>query len=81
MLPLRRLVGPSRLAIRQLGTTPAPPIAIMVSVKIEETRTEAFLEAMAIDARGSRGEKGCHTFDLLRDSTDPQKFYFYEGSI
>jgi len=42
-------------------------------------RTAAFLETMAVDASGSRKEAGCHTFDLLKDDSDPQKFYFYEG--
>lgn len=44
-------------------------------------RTAAFLETMAVDASGSRKETGCHTFDLLKDDSDPQKFYFYEGYI
>jgi len=36
---------------------------------------------MAVDASGSRQEPGCHTFDLLKDDSDPQKFYFYEGGL
>jgi autoinducer 2-degrading protein len=56
----------------------SPPIAMIVQVEIEKARTDAFLKAMTIDAKGSRTEEGCHTFDLLQDQSDPQKFFFYE---
>ena len=59
------------------GTTP-DPIALFVTVEIEESRVPAFLEAMAVDVSGSRKEEGCHRFDLLRDQSDPNKFSFYE---
>ena len=59
----------------------SPPIAMIVQVEIEKARTDAFLKAMTIDAKGSRTEEGCHTFDLLQDQSDPQKFFFYEESI
>mmetsp|Transcript_6144 Transcript_6144/g.7527 ORF Transcript_6144/g.7527 Transcript_6144/m.7527 type:complete len:126 (+) Transcript_6144:3-380(+) len=64
--------------LRQLSTSSSKPISLIVQVEIEKARTEAFLKAMTIDAQGSRTEPGCHTFDLLRDKTNPQKFFFYE---
>ena len=60
------------------SSSASPPIAVILKGKIEKSRTNAFLKAMAIDVAGSRTEIGCHTFDLLRDQDDPQKFYFYE---
>ena len=64
----------------RLLSTPStpPPVSIFVKVKIEESRTEDFLKAMAVDVAGSRLEDGCHRFDLLQDHQDPQTFYFYE---
>ena len=64
-------------ARRSFSTAPKP-IALIVQVEIQKDRTAAFLEAMSIDAKGSRTEEGCHTFDLLQDQSDPQKFIFYE---
>lgn len=55
-----------------------PPVTIFVKVKIEESRTDAFLEAMAVDVAGSRLEDGCLHFDLLQDHSQPDTFYFYE---
>lgn len=67
---------------REFTSTPTgnskPPLALIVAVEIEEQRTPAFLDAMAVDAAGSRKEPGCLKFDLLQDKSDPQKFYFYE---
>jgi hypothetical protein len=31
-----------------------------------------------VTAQGSRAEEGCLRFDVLRDQTDPCKFFFYE---
>eukprot|EP00962_Isochrysis_galbana_P053743 scaffold25262_cov118-Isochrysis_galbana.AAC.5 len=39
---------------------------------------EDFLAAMAVDVAGSRQEDGCLRFDLLRDNSNPHKFFFYE---
>ena len=62
-----------------MASTTNAPKALLVSVEIEPSRVDAFLEAMRVDARGSRNESDCHTFDLLRDESNAQKFYFYEG--
>ena len=42
-----------------------------MTVEIEEARVPAFLEAMKIDAEGSRTEEGCLRFDLLKDQEKP----------
>ena len=51
---------------------------MVVNVEIEPSRHDAFLSAMKIDVEGSRTEPGCLRFDLLQDSSDPNKFTFYE---
>ena len=82
--PMAGLAGRAASGLRNVAnatgsaTEKPPPISIIVAVEIEEGRTAAFLEAMAVDAAGSREEPGCFTFDLLRDKSESQKFYFYE---
>mmetsp|Transcript_66803 Transcript_66803/g.131044 ORF Transcript_66803/g.131044 Transcript_66803/m.131044 type:complete len:122 (-) Transcript_66803:398-763(-) len=74
-----RLLRPIGYTIsRNMASTTNAPKALLVSVEIEPSRVDAFLEAMRVDARGSRNESDCHTFDLLRDESNAQKFYFYE---
>ena len=83
---VRGLVAPRVLATassarptsRSLTMSAAPPLTIMVKVEIEEARVPAFLEAMKIDAAGSRAEEGCYRFDLLQDKAAPNTYYFYE---
>ena len=48
--------------------SPHTPIVLVVTVEIAKERLEAFREAMAIDAAGSRAEPGCLRFDLLEDA-------------
>ena len=50
----------------------------MVTVEIEEARVPAFLEALKVDAAGSREEEGCLRFDLLKDSEAANTWHFYE---
>ena len=38
----------------------------------------AFLEALKVDAAGSREEEGCLRFDLLKDSEAANTWHFYE---
>ena len=38
----------------------------------------AFLEALKVDAAGSREEEGCLRFDLLKDSENANTWHFYE---
>ena len=59
--------------------SPHTPIVLVVTVEIAKERLEAFREAMAIDAAGSRAEPGCLRFDLLEDAENPLKFTFYEA--
>ena len=54
------------------------PFVLLVSLDIFPDRVQEFLNVMEIDATGSRTEPGCLVFDLIRDQTDPNKFYFYE---
>ena len=56
----------------------AAPIGVMVTVEIEEARVPAFLEALKVDAAGSREEEGCLRFDLLKDSEAANTWHFYE---
>ena len=72
------LAGERRQSASTVPGEPPAPVTLIVAVEIEERRTPAFLNAMAVDAAGSREEPGCFTFDLLQDKSDPQKFYFYE---
>ena len=61
------------------STTTSPPFVVFVSVKIKPEHTDEFLKAMAIDAAGSRTEKGCFRFDLLKCKSQPDTYYFYEA--
>jgi quinol monooxygenase YgiN len=54
------------------------PITLIVNVEIHSDRISEFLEAITIDAIGSRLEPGCLRFDVLRDQTDSNKFTFFE---
>jgi len=54
---------------------------LVVSVEVKPDRVDEFLAAMKIDAEGSRKEPGCRRFDVLRDSSDPNKFLFYEAYV
>mmetsp|Transcript_20479 Transcript_20479/g.61209 ORF Transcript_20479/g.61209 Transcript_20479/m.61209 type:complete len:136 (-) Transcript_20479:52-459(-) len=65
-------------ASRAAMTAAAHPITLLVTVEIEEARVPAFLEAMKIDAEGSRTEEGCLRFDLLKDQEKPNTYMFYE---
>jgi hypothetical protein len=83
MFAAARALHPARrLLSRGMGSVATtPPVVLLVSVEIEPIRIPAFLKAMTVDAEGSRKEDGCHTFDLLKDESDPHTFYFYEGRV
>lgn len=54
-------------------------IGLVVSVRVRPERREEFLRAAEEDSRGSReDEPGCLRFDVLRDSQDPDHYFFYE---
>lgn len=70
----------ARVVRRGMGAAKASPtpLALVVRVEIEEARVPEFLQVMAVDCEGSRKEKGCLRFDLLRDKEKPNAFVFYE---
>ena len=53
-------------------------LAVLLQLEIKPEHTEEFVNVMAADAKGSREEAGCLRFDLLQDSSDPNKFATYE---
>ena len=53
--------------------------ALVVPLKVKPEMRENFLAAALEDSTCSlRDEPGCLRFDVLQDSTDPNKFFFYE---
>lgn len=54
-------------------------ICMLIEVHIKPSRIDEFLKIIRHDAiLSERDEPGCLRFDVLRDSQDPLKFYFYE---
>ncbi len=54
-------------------------ICMLVEVHIKPSALAEFQEVIKYDAMHSEGdEPGCLRFDVLRDGSDPLKFYFYE---
>lgn len=54
------------------------PLCLIVNVEIKSDQVEEFLPVIEADAVGSRKEPGCLRFDVIRDSSNPCKFVFYE---
>ena len=53
--------------------------ALVVPLKVKPEMREKFLAAALDDSTCSvRDEPGCLRFDVLQDSSDPNKFFFYE---
>ena len=73
-----RAFAPLAVQRRAFTKMSAAPIGVMVTVEIEESRVPAFLEALKVDAAGSREEEGCLRFDLLKDSENANTWHFYE---
>ena len=73
-----RAFAPLSIQRRAFTKMSAAPIGVMVTVEIEEARVPAFLEALKVDAAGSREEEGCLRFDLLKDSEAANTWHFYE---
>ena len=73
-----RAFAPLSVQRRAFTKMSAAPIGVMVTVEIEEARVPAFLEALKVDAAGSREEEGCLRFDLLKDSEAANTWHFYE---
>ena len=54
-------------------------IVLHVSVQVKPEHVKEFLEVVRYDAEHSeKDEPGCLRFDLIQDSDDPNRFYFYE---
>ena len=54
-------------------------IALLVTIRIQPPRREAFMEAMLDDALHSvQDEPGCLRFDVLEDPDDPNRIFLYE---
>ena len=54
-------------------------ICMLIEVHVKPTALDEFLKVIKHDAvRSVADEPGCLRFDVLRDSDDPLKFYFYE---
>jgi autoinducer 2-degrading protein len=52
---------------------------ILVEVNVKPERMDDFLKLIEYDAEHSEGdEPGCLRFDVLRDTEDPNKFFYYE---
>ncbi len=54
-------------------------ICMLIEVHVKPSALEEFLKVIKYDAvHSERDEPGCLRFDVLRDSEDPFKFFFYE---
>lgn len=52
---------------------------ILVEVNVNPDKLDQFLDLIKYDAEHSENdEPGCLRFDVLRDSEDPHKFFYYE---
>ena len=56
-----------------------PMDILIVEVNVKPERINDFLTLIQYDAEHSENdEPGCLRFDVLRDSEDPNKFFYYE---
>jgi len=54
------------------------PFSIIVEAEINEEKMDDFLKLIENSAEQSRKEPGCIRFDVLRDQSQKNKFWFYE---
>jgi len=54
------------------------PFSVIVEAEIKEDRMDEFLKMIENNAIKSREEPGCIRFDVLRDQSQSNKFWFYE---
>lgn len=54
------------------------PFSVIVEAEIKEDRLEEFMGMIENNALKSRAEPGCIRFDVLRDQSQANKFWFYE---
>ena len=54
-------------------------LILMVEVQIKPDKRDEFLAAITDNARAcERDEEGCLRFDILQDSQDTDKYFYYE---
>jgi len=56
----------------------SPPVCLIVKLHINVDRIDDFVKAAETNMQGSRQEKGCLRFDILRDPEDETKFALFE---
>ena len=59
-------------------TSTSKPFAVIVQAEIDLDRMAEFLELIEINAKATRQEPGCVSFDVLRSQDQPNLFFFYE---
>jgi autoinducer 2-degrading protein len=53
--------------------------AIFVTINVKPKHVDAFTQASLIEAQGVvRNEPGCFQFHMLKDPSNPNRFYFFE---
>mmetsp|Transcript_364 Transcript_364/g.742 ORF Transcript_364/g.742 Transcript_364/m.742 type:complete len:155 (+) Transcript_364:42-506(+) len=67
-----------RLRSGSVEMSTAEMVPILVEVEVKPERLDEFLDVMKADSEGSRTEPGCLRFDVMQDSENPCKFWFYE---
>ena len=51
---------------------------VTVDIAVTPDGLAPFLEAMKLNAQGSRGEPGCLRFDIVQAENDPTRVFLYE---
>ena len=54
------------------------PFSVIVEAEIVPDRMEEFMTMIKTNAEESRKEPGCIRFDVLKDQSSENKFWFYE---
>lgn len=61
------------------ASSPASPVALVISIRTLPGRREAFLAGISRNASCAlRDEPGCLRFDVVGDPRDPHAFWVYE---
>ena len=53
-------------------------VALALTVEVDPDRIDEIRRILTHDAEQSRKEEGCLRFDVMRDSGNPSRFFFYE---
>lgn len=54
------------------------PFSVIVEAEIQPDRMDEFMAMIKTNAEETRKEPGCIRFDVLRDQSNANKFWFYE---